>query len=101
MWLEATCENIAQDQWNRYMKGAKPLNYQWLVNKIKRELPDIYEHLQLNLYNPYWQQCYVTKTHYVLTSSCIEYFFNNGEQNTRNVYLTEQQFKEYIKFLMK
>jgi hypothetical protein len=29
------------------MKGGKPINYKWLVNKIKRELPELYVSLAL------------------------------------------------------
>lgn len=101
MWLETTCENITIDKWNQLMKGAKPLSYKWLVAKIKKELPDVYTDLQLNLFNPYWKQCYTTKTHYVLTHSSIEYFFNKGENWGKNVYLNEEQFKNYIKYLRK
>ena len=56
------------------MKGSKPINYKWLVNKIKRELRYLYDELALEYYNPYETQCRVTKTHYILVSSAIEYF---------------------------
>ena len=74
MYLEATCGNITTDKWNELMKGAKPINYHWLINKIKRELPHLYNKLMLNYYNPYANQCKVTKTHYILVHSMIEYF---------------------------
>ena len=79
MWLECTCVDIDQNKWDELMKGSKPLNYKWLVRKIKKELPDLYESLRLDLYNPYWQWTRVTKTHYILVSSSIEYFINKGE----------------------
>ena len=74
MYLEGTCGNITADKWNELMKGAKPINYHWLINKIKRELPHLYNKLTLDYYNPYANQCKVTKTHYILVHSMIEYF---------------------------
>jgi hypothetical protein len=74
MYLEYTCAEITTDKWDELMKGAKPINYKWLVNKIKRELRYLYDELSLNYYNPYNEHCRVTKTHYILVSSAIEYF---------------------------
>lgn len=74
MYLEYSCAEITTDKWNELMKGAKPINYKWLVNKIKRELRYLYDELALDYYNPYEEQCRVTKTHYILVSSAIEYF---------------------------
>ena len=74
MILECTCTNISIDKWNELMKGSRPINYKWLVNKIKRELRYLYDELSLEYYNPYETQCRVTKTHYILVSSAIEYF---------------------------
>lgn len=74
MMLEYTCAEITKDKWDELMKGAKPINYKWLVNKIKRELRYLYDELALEYYNPYEEQCRVTKTHYILVSSAIEYF---------------------------
>ncbi|MCQ2739797.1 MAG: hypothetical protein MJ237_06175 [bacterium] len=90
MWLEATCSSITQQQWDKLMKGARKLNYNWLVNKIKKELPDIYRDLRLDLWNPYSGQTYVTKTHYILTSSSVEYFFNKGENEYNDLYENQQ-----------
>jgi len=74
MYLEYTCAEITKNKWDELMKGSKRINYKWLVNKIKRELHYLYEDLALNYYNPYAEQCRVTKTHYILVSSSIEYF---------------------------
>lgn len=74
MYLECNCTNISKDVWENLMKGAKPINYKWLVNKIKIYLPQLYFDLRLDLYNPFCEQCVVTKTHYVLVSSAVEYF---------------------------
>ena len=67
---------IGIERWNRLMKGAKPLNYDWLVRRIKKHLPDLYEALGLDFYNPYEEQTRVTRTHYILVHSSIEYFIH-------------------------
>ena len=74
MTLECTCVTISNDKWELLMEGSKPINYKWLVNKIKRELPSLYKDLRLDIYNPYGEQSRVTKTHYILVHSMIEYF---------------------------
>ena len=74
MHLEGTCGNMTIDKWNELMKGAKPIYYKWLVNKIKKEMPHLYTKLCLDYINPYANQCRVTKTHYILVCSAIEYF---------------------------
>ena len=75
MELECTCMNINKDRWDELMKGKKRISYKWLVNKIKKNLPCVYEDLSLQYYNPWEDKTYSTKTHYVLTHSAIEYFF--------------------------
>lgn len=76
MYLETTCVNCGIEKWNELMKGARKCSYKRLVAKIKKELPDLYESLCLNFYNPYEEQCQQTKTHYILVSSAIEYFIH-------------------------
>ena len=79
MYLECTCVDISQDRWGELMKDAKPINYEWLKNKIKRELPELYNSLCLNLYNPWENDCMQTKAHYILVHSAIEYFIRKDE----------------------
>lgn len=74
MYLECTCADITKERWDELMRGAKKLNYKWLVAKVKRELPYLYNNLYLNLYNPWENDCVQTKTHYILVHSAIEYF---------------------------
>ena len=76
MYLECTCIGIGIERWNRLMKGNKPLNYEWLRRKVKKHLPDLYDSLGLDYYNPYENQTRVTKTHYILVHSSIEYFIS-------------------------
>jgi hypothetical protein len=74
MYLECRCCDISADKWDALMRGSKPINYDWLKNKVKKHLPQLYETLLLDYYNPYGWQSRVTKTHYILVSSAIEYF---------------------------
>lgn len=75
MYLEYTCADISEAKWKSLMKGKRNMSYRWLVNKIKKEMPELFLELSLNLFNPWWKECYRTKTHFILTSSAIEYFF--------------------------
>ena len=75
MILECMCTDITLEKWKNLMKGKKRISYRWLVQKIRRELPVIYKELDLEFYNPWEEQTYSTRTHYVLTHSAIEYFF--------------------------
>ena len=74
MYLECTCLTITTDRRNELMKNSKPIDYKWLVNKIWKEMPKLYNELALQYYNPYAGQCRVTETHYILVHSLIEYF---------------------------
>ena len=74
MYLECTCSDININRWNELMKGARKCSYKRLVARIKREMPELYNDLALDYYNPYEEQCKQTKTHYILVSSMIEYF---------------------------
>lgn len=78
MYLECTCMDISRAKWERLMKGAKPLNYDWLVSKIKKHFPFLYDALGLEFYNPYEEKCCKTKTHWILVHSSIEYFFRKN-----------------------
>lgn len=69
---ETNCTEISITRWNQLMKGARRANKKKLNSLVKKELPDLYEALSLNLYNPY--DYYQTKTHYILVHSTIEYF---------------------------
>ena len=74
MELECTCTGIGIDRWNQLMKGAKPLNYEWLKRRIKKHMPELYDALGMDFYNPYENLTRVTGTHYILVHSSIEYF---------------------------
>lgn len=53
------------------MNGVKPINYKWLVNKIKKHIPQLYEALALDYYNPYENKCGVNQDHYILVHSSM------------------------------
>jgi hypothetical protein len=74
MYLETDCTSIGINRWNELMKGARKANYQRLVKRIKKELPDLYDGLMLDFYNPWSDQCKQTRTHFILVHSAIEYF---------------------------
>lgn len=76
MYLECTCVGIGIERWNQLMKGSKPLNYEWLRRKVKKHMPELYDALGMDYYNPYENQTRVTGTHYILVHSSIEYFIN-------------------------
>lgn len=74
MYLECTCSDITKIEWDRLMKHRRPLNYDWLKKRIKKELPSLYNELLMDYYNPYSSQCWSTPTHYIFVHSSIEYF---------------------------
>lgn len=76
MYYEICCSNTTIEEWRRLMKGARKASYKHLVQRIRRELPDLYHDLALDYYNPYWEQCRQTRTHYILVCSAIEYFIH-------------------------
>lgn len=74
MRLDCTCCEITIEKWNKLMKGGSPIDYNWLISQIKSSIPSLYSALCLDFYNPYESSCRVTKTHYILVHSAIEYF---------------------------
>lgn len=53
MYLECTCSQISIEKWKQKMKNSRPLNYGWLVRRIKKQLPLLYKELCLEFYNPW------------------------------------------------
>jgi hypothetical protein len=58
------------------MKDAKRTDKRKLNALIKKNLPDLYNDLALNLYNPY-KYCQ-TKNHWILIHSATEYFITKN-----------------------
>lgn len=77
MYLETDCTNCGSiERWNKLMKGARKCSYKRLVARIKKEIPELYESLCLNFYNPWEDYCQQTNTLYILVHSAIEYFIH-------------------------
>ena len=77
MYYETNCTSCGSiDKWNELMRGARKCSYKRLVARIKKELPELYDELCLNFYNPWEENCQQTKTHYILVHSGIEYFIH-------------------------
>ncbi|WP_418208329.1 hypothetical protein [Bacteroides sp.] len=74
MIYETNCNQLSIDEWTMLMKHARSCSYRLLVQRIRKELPDLYESLALQYPNPYAGQCRQTLTHYILVHSAIEYF---------------------------
>ena len=72
--LECTCVGIGINTWNKLMENSTKANGSKIRSMIKKQLPELYESLALNFYNPYEYKSVKTKTHYVYVSSGIEFF---------------------------
>lgn len=57
------------------LEDARPASYLHLKKLIRKSYPELYEHLSLDLYNPWHSETAQTKDYYVLVHSAIEYFF--------------------------
>lgn len=77
--FECTCADVSPEEWDERMKGRKKMDYKTLVEKIRKDCPDIYRKLRLELRNPYKDECYETDTHYILTHSATNYFFKKSK----------------------
>lgn len=74
MHLESTCIDMSAEKIQAILERSKPINYKWLISKIRKHLPELYSDLCLDFYNPYENQCRVTKEYYILVHSAIEFF---------------------------
>lgn len=70
--LEATCTSIDIQTWEKFMEGATTADKKKINRSVKKHLPELYDGLSLNLYNPY--KYFKTKRHLILVHSAIEYF---------------------------
>lgn len=61
MHLESTCIDMSAEKIQAILERSKPINYKWLISKIRKHLPELYSDLCLDFYNPYKNQCRVTK----------------------------------------
>ena len=70
--LECTCVNTSIVKLERLMRGAVRADKKKINGLVKNLLPELYEDLVLNFYNPY--NYFRTKTHIILVWSGIEHF---------------------------
>ena len=77
--LECSCISISQHKWNILMEGSVKANGSIIRKLIKKFLPELYNNLALDYYNPYESQSVRTKTHYVYVHSGIEYFIKKKD----------------------
>lgn len=72
--LVSDCTSITLKQFDFLMEGAVKANGSKIRKMIKKQIPDLYESLALEFYNPYESNSKRTPTHYVYVHSGIEYF---------------------------
>ena len=72
---DTSCTGIDLDEFERLMHNMKQCSYNTLIKLIKRDEPDFYRDLSLDLLNPWAEQCGQTRTHFIFVHSGIEYFF--------------------------
>lgn len=53
MYLEATCIDLTSEKIENILRNSKPINYKWLIGRIRKQIPSLYEKLCLDYYNPY------------------------------------------------
>ena len=69
---ECNCTQMSKRKWDSYMADAKRANKFEINRLVKILLPDLYEQLALDYYNPY--NYYRTPSHLIVIHSGIEYF---------------------------
>jgi hypothetical protein len=72
--LDSTFEGISMRKWETKMEGTVKANGGLIRKHIKDYLPELYECLALQFYNPYESQCVKKEGLLVYVHSGIEYF---------------------------
>ncbi len=72
IYLEHTCVEVSIRKWEELMSGHVRADKNKIDGLVKAHIPELYNNLSLNLYNPY--DYYRTSTHLILVHSGIEYF---------------------------
>ena len=70
----ATCVGITLREFDEFMSGTTKADGYQILRLIKKHLPDLYDSLNGDLYNPYIDQCRKKKGLLVYVHSAIEYF---------------------------
>jgi len=69
---ETDCTITSKYTWDKLMKNKTVANKRRIDKLVKEHVPDLFDSLALQFYNPY--RYYKTKTHLILVHSSIEYF---------------------------
>lgn len=48
MHLESTCIDMSAEKIQAILERSKPINYKWLISKIRKHLPELYSDLCLD-----------------------------------------------------
>jgi hypothetical protein len=72
LYLEATCGTISDFECEKRFEKATVANKKIVDKLVKKHLPELYEALALNLWNPY--KYYKTEKHLILVHSSIDHF---------------------------
>jgi len=72
--FDTDCTSTSVYEWERLMKGSVKANGSKIRKLIKKFIPELYDSLGLDFYNPYESNSVRTKTHFIYVHSCIEYF---------------------------
>lgn len=73
--LQATCASVSLPEWDAMMKGTTKANGRRIRKIIQKHLPEIYDELGLEFFNPYEKQAAKKPGLLVYVHSGIEYFF--------------------------
>ena len=74
MQLISTCESSTYYECEEYMKNSVKANANIVEKLIKKFMPDLWEELSLNYYNPFRYQCRRKNGLIIYCHSAIEYF---------------------------
>lgn len=57
MTYETNCTLLTMQEWLFLMRRSRRCSYRLLINRIKKELPHVYDSLALQFPNPYADRC--------------------------------------------
>ena len=69
-----SCVGISSAQWDEYMEGTTKANGRMIRNHIKKHLPELYDSIDLDFFNPFEYQSRKKEGLFVYVHSMIEYF---------------------------
>ena len=49
MYLEATCIDLTSEKIENILRNSKPINYKWLIGRIRKQIPSLYEKLIIEI----------------------------------------------------